>query len=135
MKENKTPFRPPCAECGGKCCEYIAIEIGKPSTKTDYDNIRWYLAHKDVHVFVDHNRKWHVEFRTPCENLTADKKCTIYENRPRICSRHGIGEQECEFFASPYLLYISSPGQFEEYLLKKGIDWRFKNQDARRRRQ
>jgi Fe-S-cluster containining protein len=126
MKKNRRVFKPPCDECGAKCCEYTAIEIGKPSTKTDYDNIRWYLSHENVFVFVDHDRKWHVEFRARCEHLSADRNCRIYENRPRICRRHGMGQGECEYYDSPYILRFSSLDQFEEYLSKKGIDWRFR---------
>ncbi len=104
------------------------MEIGKPTTKTDFDNIRWYLTHKNVSIFVDHDRKWHIEFRTPCENLTKNKKCLMYEYRPRICRKHGNKEKECEYFDSPYLLYISSTIDFEKYLQSKGIEWRFRNE-------
>jgi len=126
MKKKKFSFHPPCDTCGGKCCEYIAIEIGRPTTKTDFDNIRWYLTHKNVNIFVDHDKKWHVEFRTPCEKLTKNKKCLMYENRPQICRKHGNKEQECEYYDSPYTLYISSIKDFEAYLQNKGIDWKFK---------
>ena len=73
-------YVPPCEECGGKCCDYVAIEIDTPKTKTDFDNIRWYLVHENINVFIDHNKKWHVEFRTPCEKQLSDKKCGIYSH-------------------------------------------------------
>ncbi|MBN2160083.1 MAG: YkgJ family cysteine cluster protein [Spirochaetes bacterium] len=124
--KKKNTFQPPCFECGGRCCQYVAIEIDRPTTKTDYDNIRWYLAHNNVHVFVDHDRKWHVEFRSACESLTADNRCHIYSERPMICRSHGCGDEECEYFDSPYFLYFTTRKEFEEYIQKKGIDWRFK---------
>ena len=127
MKNIKSKFQPPCERCGGKCCEYVAIEIGRPTTKTEFDNIRWYLAHRNVNVFIDHKKKWHIEFRSPCENLTKDKKCLMYERRPHICRRHGIREQECEFYDSPHLLYLTSIIDFEDHMRNKGIDWQFKN--------
>ena len=77
MKDESDNFQPPCEECGGRCCEYIAIEIDKPNTKSDYDHIRWYLIHRDVNVFIDHDRKWYIEFRTPCELLSKKKRCLI----------------------------------------------------------
>jgi Uncharacterised protein family (UPF0153). len=126
MKNNERIFQPPCGSCSGRCCQYTAIEIDRPTSKTDYDNIRWHLSHKNVHVFVDHERKWHVEFRSTCDNLTGDNKCLIYDTRPRICSNHGNLEDECEYFDSPYSQYFSSREEFEQYLQKKGIDWRFK---------
>lgn len=127
MKKPETSFLPPCADCGGSCCRYVAIEIDRPTTKTDYDNIRWWLLHKDVHVFVDHDRKWHVEFRGVCENLGPKNECLMYHHRPEICRNHGNIEEECEYFDSPYLLYFSSLKEFEKYLDKKKIDWRFKH--------
>ncbi len=125
MKNDKKSFIPPCDECGGKCCNYVAVEVDRPTHKKDYDHIRWWLAHKDVNVFVDHDKKWHIEFRSPCENLTADKKCRIYHDRPHICRGHGNKEEECEYFDSPYLLYFSTANDFEQYLTGKGRDWRF----------
>jgi len=119
-------FQPSCEECGGKCCEYIAIEIDRPGSKKDYDHIRWYLLHKKVNVFVDHDKKWHVEFRSRCEAQTDDKKCSIYKKRPKICRDHGNEDGECEFYDSPYYLYFTNCREFEKYLLKKGIDWSFK---------
>jgi uncharacterized protein len=125
-KKTKTSYIPPCADCGGRCCKYTAIEIDKPTNKTDFDNIRWYLSHNNLHVFVDHDKKWHVEFRSPCENLGANHECLIYDIRPRICRNHGNMEEECEYFDSPYLYYFNSRTEFEDYLAERGIDWRLK---------
>ncbi|HOP62979.1 MAG TPA: YkgJ family cysteine cluster protein [Spirochaetota bacterium] len=119
-------YTPPCDKCGGKCCAYVAIELDRPRSKTDYDHIRWYLAHKNVNVFIDHDKNWHVEFRTPCEFQGTDKKCKNYVNRPAICREHGTSEGDCEFYDSPYLEYFSSCREFEAYLDKKGVDWRFR---------
>ncbi len=126
MKEKEKPFVPPCDRCGGKCCEYIAIEIGKPVTKTDFDHIRWYLLHHKVHVFIDHDKKWYVEFRSPCEAQDSTKRCRIYGRRPKICRDHGNVDGECEYFDNPYKRYFKSADEFEKYLEYKGIDWRFK---------
>lgn len=124
---NNNDYIPPCMQCGGSCCKYVAIEIGKPTTKTEYDHIRWYLLHKDVNVFVDHDKKWFVEFRSPCENLTKQYRCTDYFKRPEICRDHGTSHGECEFYDTPYHLYFKSSYEFEKYLEKKGIDWQFKS--------
>ena len=67
MTDPATPHRKTisCMECGAECCRYIATEIDEPTCKRDYDNVRWYLLHKDVYVFVDHDDCWYVEFETP----------------------------------------------------------------------
>lgn len=119
-------FFPPCAECGGRCCKYVAIETEKPASKTDYDNIRWYLLHENVNVFVDHDGRWYVEFKTPCSSQLGDNSCASYSNRPEICKEHGAGEGECEFYDSPYREYFSGEKEFTGYLEKAGIDWSFK---------
>jgi Fe-S-cluster containining protein len=126
MKKNQESFQPPCDNCKSRCCQYTAIEIDRPSSKTDYDNIRWHLSHENVHVFVDHERNWHLEFRTPCKNLAGDNRCLIYDSRPRICREHGNEADECEYFDSPYYQFFSSSEEFEQYLRRRGIDWRFK---------
>ena len=74
----------PCFECA-LCCTYVAVEIDTPTTGTEYDQIVWYLYHRDVEVFVDWDDAWHVLFRTRCENLSAAGTCGIYERRPGIC--------------------------------------------------
>ena len=117
---------PPCRECEGKCCQYVAIEIGKPASKTDYDHIRWYLYHKNTNVFIDHDKKWYVEFRTPCEEQDVAFNCKIYKKRPGICRKHGNLEGECEYYDSPYLKYFSNNKEFLKYLKEKNIDWEFK---------
>jgi uncharacterized protein len=124
MSEKK--YAAPCEECGGKCCKYIAIEIDTPGTKKDYDYIRWYLLHKDVNVFIDHSKKWFIEFRTPCEVQDDNNNCTIYNDRPKICREHGKEDGDCEFYDSPYFKYFSNCIEYEKYLNKKGIDWKFK---------
>jgi uncharacterized protein len=55
----------PCRECEAKCCKYFALQIDTPKRKSDFENIRWYLAHENVSVFVD-KRKWF---------LNVDNKC------------------------------------------------------------
>jgi Fe-S-cluster containining protein len=118
-------YKAPCNLCGGKCCEYIAIEIDKPKNKKDYDVIRWYLSHKNVNVFIDHDNKWYVEFRTPCEFQKPNKKCGIYANRPDICRRHGVSHGDCEYYDLPYRMIFRNTKEFEDHLDQKTIDWRF----------
>jgi Fe-S-cluster containining protein len=119
-------YEPPCEECGGRCCDYVAIELTRPGNKSEYDHIRWYLVHENVSVFIDHEKKWYVQFVTTCTKKDSNNRCSIYPSRPRICSGHGNFEGECEYYSSPYLEYFSNESDFEKYLKRKNIDWKFK---------
>lgn len=74
----------PCFNCA-KCCQYVAIEIDKPTTMKEYDYIVWYLYHGGVSVFVDFDAAWFVKFETRCDHLTETGLCGVYDTRPAIC--------------------------------------------------
>lgn len=106
------------------------MEIDTPTCKRDYDNIRWYLLHKDVHVFMDHEETWYLEFESPCEALDEQThRCAKYTHRPKICREHGNEDAaECEFHSEnePHAERFSTATEFEAYLAQKGIDWCWK---------
>ena len=117
-----------CSECLGMCCRYVATEIGEPTCKTDYDHIRWYLLHKDVDVFIDDEGDWYIEFKSVCSMLGENNRCLGYENRPRICRKHGEeASRDCEFRGDgdPYDIRFETAEEFELYLEDQGIDWQF----------
>lgn len=126
IRNPKRYKEPPCIACGAQCCRYVAIEIDKPTNKRDFENIRWYLLHENVYVFIDHDNVWHVEFRTKCRALGEDQRCHEYDTRPQLCRDHGLPVGSCEFFDSPYKHRFTQPEEFERYLDKKKIDWRYK---------
>jgi len=74
----------PCLACT-QCCHYVAIEVDTPESRRDFDNIRWYLYHPGIEVYIDQEDTWNVLFHSRCENLEADGKCAVYETRPAIC--------------------------------------------------
>ncbi len=123
-----------CEDCGARCCRYVATQIDTPTSKRDYDYLRWYLLHSHVNVFIDHGGGWFIEFETPCEQLGEDHRCTGYETRPDICRQHGIGDTDCEFHGAtePYKRRFKTAAALEEWLDKRGIDWRFKPRGGRR---
>ena len=112
-----------CLNCDAKCCKYIAIEIDVPEDLEDFENIRWYVVHKNINVYVDEDYKWHVEFLTPCEALGEKNLCQIYEKRPEICRDYD--QEECTFHndyeekftfktiedVDKYILYIFKKGR------------------------
>lgn len=85
-----------CRRCRGTCCSYMAIEIDEPTTLDDFQNIRWYCAHKETWVFKEEDGEWHVVFNTPCDKLNEDYSCSIYGERPQVCRDHKFGE--CDYF-------------------------------------
>ena len=84
-KNPKNYTTPPCVECEAQCCRYVAVEIDTPKTKKELDDVRWYLLHENIYVFVDHDDAWHIEFRTRCRALGDDHLCHEYADRPQIC--------------------------------------------------
>ena len=87
-----------CADCVNEnnepsaCCYDVQISIGEAVDFQFWGDARWMVAHKNVSVCkrLDEN-EWVVIFKTPCEKLTSDGRCEIYETRPKLCeeySRH-----------------------------------------------
>ena len=85
-----------CDECPVLCCKYVAMEIDTPENLEDFEDIKWYTAHKNVNVYVEEDGTWNVEFLTPCEHLSDNGRCMIYENRPSICREYE--QDECTFY-------------------------------------
>ncbi|MGM5482581.1 MAG: YkgJ family cysteine cluster protein [Nanobdellota archaeon] len=119
-----------CKNCG-KCCKHIALEIDTPDSKSDYEDIYWYLLHKNVHVFVtedddeesEDEESWYVEFITPCKALGENNLCTIYNKRPRICAEYDPEECVANDAESEEILRFNEAEEFLEYLKKeKNID-------------
>lgn len=76
-----------CRSCG-KCCKYIAIELDEPNDKEDFENLVWYLMHENVHIYIDDEDSWIIEFKTKCKGLTENNMCNVHKHRPDICRDH-----------------------------------------------
>lgn len=128
MKSKILPDRKNIALCNDcdDCCRHVAVEIDKPTSKTDYSNIIWYLLHKNVNVFIDHSNSWFIEFLTKCSKLNGRRLCDDYEDRPKIC--RGYAQKDCVKYGEGKAekVYFRTKEQFIRYLKKKGIDYRFK---------
>lgn len=127
-KQSKHEMSEICRTCGARCCRYMATGIDTPTCKKDYDHIRWYLMHANIHVFLDHEGDWYLEVESPCEHLGPDGRCMNYKDRPRICRHYGDDRQTCEYLSEeePYEFRFSSARDYEAWLDKKKIQWRFK---------
>lgn len=124
--EKANPANLPCEACGAQCCRYVGVGIDRPRTKREFDTIRWYLLHENIHVYIDHENDWYIEFQTECENLLPDGACREYADRPQICRDHGWPAGSCEYFADPHRRLFRTVADFETYLGERGIDWRWK---------
>ena len=105
-----------CEKCRGLCCRYFALPIETPEDKDDFDDIRWYLCHKDVTVFVE-DGDWYINIKNKCKHLSdKDNRCKIYNKRPNIC--RGYKHDDCDFVEGEYNyeLHFTSDKQMEEYI-------------------
>jgi Fe-S-cluster containining protein len=118
-----------CEGCS-HCCHYVAIEIDKPTSKRDYDNIIWYLLHDGVSVYVDHDGRWYVQFDTTCRALTSDGRCGVYEGRPQICREYSLEECVRHNPEPPERHLFRMPEDLERHLEALGVDWRWKRRPA-----
>jgi len=80
------------------CCRYYALEIDKPEDWSDFQTLAWYLCHRDSYVYVQ-DGDWHLCIDNECKYLDEDHRCTIYDDRPKICRDHDAND--CEFAGEP----------------------------------
>ena len=105
-----------CDKCNGKCCRYFALPIDTPKTRGDYDDIRWFLCHEDITVFVE-DGDWYLNVKNKCRHLTdKDHRCDIYNKRPKIC--RGYRHADCDYTEGEYdyELHFVDDKQMEEYM-------------------
>ena len=88
-----------CDRCAGLCCRYFALPIDNPQTRRDYDNIRWYLLHEKVVIFVE-DAQWFIGILNKCKALQPDNRCGVYETRPAIC--RGYSTDNCDYHGGDY---------------------------------
>jgi Fe-S-cluster containining protein len=116
-----------CHTCGGQCCRYFALQLDRPRSLEDFDNLRWYLAHSNVAIFIE-DKDWYLQINNRCLYLAEDGNCTMYHYRPKICRDYGwdkSGETEChgkDGIAS-HDHFFTTLEELEAYLLKKGKRW------------
>lgn len=107
-----------CEHCAAACCRYLAIPLDKPTCARDYDDMRWYIMHQGISVFVEEG-DWYLQIQTRCKNLGNDNRCQVYETRPEICREYEPGE--CDYIDSQYGYekIFTHPKQIEDYYAEK----------------
>ena len=105
-----------CEKCTGLCCRYFALPIETPENKDDFDDIRWYLCHKGITIFIE-DGDWYLNIKNKCKYLSdKDNRCKIYSRRPNIC--RGYRHDDCDYVEGEYNyeLHFTSDKQMEEYI-------------------
>lgn len=107
-----------CNQCSALCCRYFVLEIDKPQTRRQFDDVRWYLIHENVFVFIE-KKKWYLGFYSRCKHLQPDNRCGIYHTRPRICRKYST--QNCDYHGGEYdwEVLFSSAEQLQRYADQK----------------
>jgi Fe-S-cluster containining protein len=88
-----------CEHCTAACCRYIALPIDTPETLAEFDDVRWFLLHEGVSVFVE-NGDWYIALETRCRHLQADHRCAIYATRPNVCRTYST--DDCDYHSGDY---------------------------------
>jgi Fe-S-cluster containining protein len=103
-----------CEHCSGMCCRYLALPIDAPEDREEFDDIRWYLLHKGVSVFVE-DGEWYLYMAADCRHLQPDFRCGIYETRPRICREYST--ENCDYHSGDYgwEQHFTCPEHLDEY--------------------
>lgn len=122
-----------CEHCTALCCRYVAVPLDKPRTRRDFDDIRWYLMHQGVTVFVEEG-EWYVQFTTRCSNLLPTGRCAIYETRPAICREYKAGECDYNGGDYDYDALFTEVSQLEEYAAGYLRNKRARRKSARAKR-
>jgi uncharacterized protein len=105
-----------CGQCTGLCCRYLALPLDTPKEKDDYDDIRWYLCHRGITVFVE-DGNWYLNIKNKCRHLSEkDQRCRIYDKRPKICRKYK--HADCDFTEGEYdyELHFTDDKQMHEYI-------------------
>jgi len=105
-----------CDECRGECCRVLVIEIDTPKTRDDYEDIKWYLYHPGVSVYIDMNNAWNVQFNTKCKYLDENGRCLIYDKRPPVCKKAKV--EECQKNKREVKYFFASVEEYEAWLNK-----------------
>ena len=121
-----------CDKCSALCCRYFVLEIDKPETRRQFDDVRWYLVHEGTFVFIE-KKKWYLGVYARCKHLLADNRCGIYEKRPQICRDYST--ENCDYHGGDYgwEKLFSSAEQLEVYAEEKLAKLALKRQRERAR--
>lgn len=119
-----------CDGCEALCCRYFALQIDAPTTRADFEDIRWYLAHEATRVYVK-SGKWFLEVSNVCRHLDEHNRCRIYPQRPAICREHDPRACEKSGRRPDHDREFRSEAELARYLAWR---WRGRRRTAQRKR-
>ncbi len=119
-----------CEHCVGYCCRYIALPIDTPEQRSDFDDIRWYLLHQGVSVFVE-DGEWYINVETTCRHLQPDNRCGIYTARPKICRDYTTDNFDYHSGDYGWEHHFTRPEHLDEYVRLHFVDPRRKRRGAK----
>jgi Fe-S-cluster containining protein len=102
----------------------VAVELDEPTSKSDFEDMVYYLLHENVKISVvvededAEERTWYLEFRGRCRYLDAGGRCIIYGQRPRICRDHAV--EECEHHGAEAFRDITSVPELFAFMRQIG---------------
>ena len=103
-----------CQFCTAKCCRYYSLPMEEPTSRRDFDYIRWFLMHGRSAVYIE-DGTWYLLVYSDCQHLLPDNRCAIYETRPQICREYTT--ENCEYDDDwTYERFFETPEQVEEYV-------------------
>lgn len=110
--------RNPCDGCD-LCCRHVAVEIDAPESDKEFDQIKWFLLHEDIWIFIDNDDSWNMQVNRPCVKL-KDKTCSIYKSRPGICRDYSAKSCERNGDGDSFKIMWKSLEEFESWLKTRG---------------
>ncbi len=102
-----------CLKCHG-CCMYITVPLDYPRSNEQKDLYTWYLLHRNVEIYIDHDKTWAIIFKTPCNKLLANGMCGIYETRPQLCRDYS--PDSCSRVGKDHMHLFQTPAEMHAYL-------------------
>ena len=103
-----------CDKCDGNCCQVLVIEIETPETRDDFEDIKWYLYHPGVSVYIDTDNAWNVQFDSKCRYLGGNGRCLIYDKRTPVCRKARV--EECHVNKKEIREFFGSVENYEKWL-------------------
>jgi len=104
-----------CENCG-TCCGYITINIASPKNEDDFDEIRWYLSHENIWIYID-EEGWNMQVNNICK-YRKNGKCSDYENRSNICRNYSANHCEKHEEDKSFTHLFKNPEELNAYLKK-----------------
>jgi len=106
-----------CDKCDDNCCKILVVEIEAPRTRDDFQDIKWYLYHPGISVYIDLDDAWNVQFDSQCKYLDENGKCLIYDKRPPVCRESAV--EDCHKNKKEIKHFFGTVEEYEAWLIKR----------------